>query len=180
MPIGCEAPTAGGRERLRAAAQAPFDAAGHARILTACENLNARHLALCGGPRARQRRWRFTFQRGMNGLSASNGESLWSGRGQAGCFVKLRQARAARPQRRARAQEAPAPAAPGWPNRRLLDLLKIDHPIIQAPMGGAVSPAMTVAVCGAGGLGSFPCSFLPVAPIRDIVAKIRAQTARSP
>ena len=24
----------------------------------------------------------------------------------------------------------------GWPNRRLLDLVKIDHPIIQAPMGG--------------------------------------------
>ncbi len=36
----------------------------------------------------------------------------------------------------ARAQAARPPAAPSWPNRRLLDLLKIDHPIIQAPMGG--------------------------------------------
>jgi hypothetical protein len=54
----------------------------------------------------------------------------------------------------ARAQGAPPPAAPSWPNRRLLDLLKIDHPIIQAPMGGAVSPSMPVAVCGSGGLAS--------------------------
>jgi hypothetical protein len=59
----------------------------------------------------------------------------------------------------ARTQGAPTPAAPSWPNGRLLDLLKIGHPIIQAPMGGTVSPSMPVAVCGAGGLGSFPCSF---------------------
>ena len=50
----------------------------------------------------------------------------------------------------ARAQAAALGAAASWPNRRLLDLLKIDHPIIQAPMGGFVSPSMTVAVCGAG------------------------------
>ncbi len=80
----------------------------------------------------------------------------------------------------ARAQAAPAPAAPSWPNRRLLDLLKIDHPIIQAPMGGAVSPGMPVAVCGSGGLGSFPCSFLNAARLRDVVAKIRAQTGAKP
>jgi len=72
----------------------------------------------------------------------------------------------------ARAQGAPPPAAPSWPNRRLLDLLKIDHPIIQAPMGGAVSPSMPVAVCRSGGLGSFPCSFLTVAQLRDVAAKI--------
>jgi nitronate monooxygenase len=80
----------------------------------------------------------------------------------------------------ARAQAAPAGAAAGWPNRRLLDLLKIDHPIVQAPMGGAVSPSMTVAVCGAGGLGSFPCSYWPVAKLRDVVAKIRAQIGAKP
>src|SRR5271165_3959197 len=80
----------------------------------------------------------------------------------------------------ARAQGAPPPAAPSWPNRRLLDLLKIDHPIIQAPMGGAVSPSMPVSVCGSGGLGSFPCSFLTVAQLRDVVAKIRAQIGAKP
>jgi nitronate monooxygenase len=77
-----------------------------------------------------------------------------------------------------RAQGAPARAA-GWSNRRLLDLLKIDHPIIQAPMGGGhISPDMPVAVCGSGGLGSFPCSALTSAQVRDVVAKIRAQTTK--
>src|SRR5256885_4890388 len=58
-----------------------------------------------------------------------------------------------------RAQGAPIRA---WPNRRLLDLLKIEHPIIQAPMGFHTSPEMPVAVSGAGGLGSFP--FAPPTP----------------
>src|SRR5580704_5634955 len=80
----------------------------------------------------------------------------------------------------ARARGAPPPAAPSWPDRRLLDLLKIDHPIIQAPMGGAVSPSMPVAVCKSGGLGSFPCSFLTVAQLRDVGAKIRAQIGAKP
>jgi nitronate monooxygenase len=67
----------------------------------------------------------------------------------------------------------------GWPNRRLLDLVKIDHPIIQAPMGGGhISLDMPVAVCGSGGLGSFPCSSLTSAQLRDVGAKIRAQTAK--
>jgi nitronate monooxygenase len=77
----------------------------------------------------------------------------------------------------ARAQET-SPRPQGWPNRRLLDLVKIDHPIIQAPMGGHVSPEMPVAVCGAGGLGSFPCSWLPSARLRDAVGKIRSQTTK--
>ena len=67
----------------------------------------------------------------------------------------------------------------GWPNRRLLDLFKVDHPIIQAPMGGGhISLDMPVAVCGSGGLGSFPCSSLTAAQLRDVVAKIRTQTAK--
>ena len=45
----------------------------------------------------------------------------------------------------ARAQGGPVRTAV-WPNRRMLDLLKIDHPIIQAPMGLHTSPAMPVAV----------------------------------
>jgi nitronate monooxygenase len=76
-----------------------------------------------------------------------------------------------------RAQEA-QPRAAAWSTRRVLDLLKIDHPIIQAPMGFHISPDMPVAVCGAGGLGSFPCSALTSAQVRDVVAKIRAQTTK--
>jgi nitronate monooxygenase len=65
-----------------------------------------------------------------------------------------------------------------WPNKRLLDLLKIDHPIIQAPMGFHTSLDMPAAVCSAGGLGSFPCAPLAPAQVRDVVGKIRAQTAK--
>jgi nitronate monooxygenase len=70
------------------------------------------------------------------------------------------------------------PRAAAWSNRRLLDLLQIEHPIIQAPMGFHVSPDMPVAVCRSGGLGSFPCSALTSAQLRDLVGKIRAQTTK--
>jgi nitronate monooxygenase len=76
----------------------------------------------------------------------------------------------------ARAQGASPPAA--WPDKRLLQMLKIEHPIIQAPMGFHTSPDMAAAVCKAGGLGSFPCGRLTAAQLRDAVAKIRAQTTR--
>jgi len=80
------------------------------------------------------------------------------------------------------APEARAQAAPSrptvWPNKRLLDLLKIEHPIVQAPMGGHVGPDMPPAVSGAGGLGSFPCTGLTPTQMRDAVAKIRAQTSK--
>ena len=41
-----------------------------------------------------------------------------------------------------------------WPDRRLLELFDIDHPIVQAPMAGITSPAMAAAVSAGGGLGS--------------------------
>jgi nitronate monooxygenase len=68
--------------------------------------------------------------------------------------------------------------APSWPNRRLLDLLKIEHPLIQAPMGLHTSPAMPLAVAKAGGLGSFPCSTFTTAQLRDLAGKLLAQTDR--
>lgn len=45
-----------------------------------------------------------------------------------------------------------------WPNSRLTDLLGIEHPIIQAPMAGATTPAMAAAVSNGGGLGSHGCA----------------------
>jgi nitronate monooxygenase len=63
-----------------------------------------------------------------------------------------------------------------WPNKQLLDLLSINHPIIQAPMGFHTSLDMPVAVSRAGGLGSFPCAPLTTAQVRDVVADIRSQT----
>jgi nitronate monooxygenase len=75
----------------------------------------------------------------------------------------------------ARAQ-ASVPRVSPWPNRRMLDVLGLDHPIIQAPMAGYVGSEMAVAVLAAGGLGSLPCGLLTPKQVRDEMAKIRAQT----
>ncbi|MGA9662208.1 MAG: nitronate monooxygenase, partial [Pseudomonas alloputida] len=45
-----------------------------------------------------------------------------------------------------------------WPDRRILDLLGIELPILQAPMAGATGSAMAIAVGLAGGLGALPCA----------------------
>lgn len=45
---------------------------------------------------------------------------------------------------------------PPWPCRRLQELLGMTHPILQAPMAGAVGPEMASAVTAAGGLGGVP------------------------
>ena len=63
-----------------------------------------------------------------------------------------------------------------WPNRDLIDLLGIEHPILQAPMGGESTPEMAVAVCNAGGLGGLGCSFLSPEALRDKAEAIRAGT----
>lgn len=65
-----------------------------------------------------------------------------------------------------------------WPDRRLLELLHIEHPIIQAPMAGAQDAALAAAVSAAGGLGSLPCAMLNAEKIRDEVGKIRAHTRK--
>ena len=65
-----------------------------------------------------------------------------------------------------------------WSDRRLLDLLKIEHPIIQAPMAGAMDAELVVAVSEAGGLGSLPCGMSDGEQIRAQVDAIRAKTRR--
>lgn len=54
-----------------------------------------------------------------------------------------------------------------WPDTRLRDLFSIDHPIIQAPMAGASSPDMALAVSAAGGLSSLACATLDAESLRD-------------
>jgi nitronate monooxygenase len=65
-----------------------------------------------------------------------------------------------------------------WPDRRLLDLLGIELPIIQAPMAGANGSAMAIAVSEAGGLGSLPCAMLDAAKVRAEIGVIRQRTAK--
>jgi nitronate monooxygenase len=65
-----------------------------------------------------------------------------------------------------------------WPDNRLLDLLGIDLPIVQAPMAGANGSAMAIAVSEAGGLGSLPCAMLDADKVRAEIGVIRQQTDR--
>jgi nitronate monooxygenase len=65
-----------------------------------------------------------------------------------------------------------------WPNNRILELFRIDVPIIQAPMAGSVLSEMVVAVSEAGGLGSLPCALLTLDQMRNELEAIRRQTNR--
>jgi nitronate monooxygenase len=65
-----------------------------------------------------------------------------------------------------------------WADRRLLELFGVEHPILLAPMAGAMDATLCVEVCEAGGLGSLPCALLDTGKVRAEVARIRASTAR--
>jgi nitronate monooxygenase len=65
-----------------------------------------------------------------------------------------------------------------WPNRTLLDLLEIEHPIIQAPMASATNPVIVAAVSNAGGLGSFGAAGTPPKKLRETIRAIRQRTDR--
>ncbi len=49
-------------------------------------------------------------------------------------------------------------------------------PLIQAPMAGAQGPALAIAVCRAGGLGSLPAAMLSADALREQIALVRAST----
>jgi nitronate monooxygenase len=65
-----------------------------------------------------------------------------------------------------------------WPDSRLLDLLGIDHPIIQAPMAGASTPALVEAVSNAGALGGFGATDCTPEELRTVIRDIRRRTHR--
>ena len=64
-----------------------------------------------------------------------------------------------------------------WPDRRLIDLLKIEHPILLAPMAGAIDAEIAIAVAQGGGLASVPCAMLSVDKAREQVNIIRQRVA---
>ncbi|WP_027317601.1 NAD(P)H-dependent flavin oxidoreductase [Microvirga flocculans] len=65
-----------------------------------------------------------------------------------------------------------------WKDRRILDLLRIELPIIQAPMAGANLSDMAIAVSEAGGLGSLPCAMLSLDKAREELSRIRLKTSK--
>ena len=67
-----------------------------------------------------------------------------------------------------------------WADRRLLDLFGIEHPILLAPMAGAMDVALAAAVANAGGLGSLPAAMLDAAKLREQVVAFRAAAPGKP
>lgn len=63
--------------------------------------------------------------------------------------------------------------------RRLLELLRIDSPIIQAPMAGVSTPAMAAAVSNAGALGSVGVGATDAAGASRMIAEFRERSSRS-
>jgi nitronate monooxygenase len=64
----------------------------------------------------------------------------------------------------------------GWPDRRFLDLVGTEQPIIQAPMAGAGGVELCVAAMEGGALGSLPCGMLSPEQVREQVAQVRSRT----
>ena len=62
-----------------------------------------------------------------------------------------------------------------WPSDRILKLLGIDLPILQAPMTGATTSAMAICVAQAGGLGSIAAAMLSLNQVRAELGAIRAK-----
>ena len=63
-----------------------------------------------------------------------------------------------------------------WRDRRLLDPLGIEAPIVQAPMAGAQDASLAIAASKGSALGSIPCALLSVETARDQVTQFRAAT----
>ena len=66
-----------------------------------------------------------------------------------------------------------------WPSRRLdVDLFKIEHPILEGPMAGAVDVALAIEVAEGGGLAALPVALMNEQQMRDQIAKFRGHTKK--
>jgi len=65
-----------------------------------------------------------------------------------------------------------------WPRNRLTEMLAIDYPVVQGPLGGLSSQRLTAAVSNFGGLGSFGALSLSPDAISGVINDIRALTSR--
>jgi nitronate monooxygenase len=63
----------------------------------------------------------------------------------------------------------------GWPDRRLLDLVGCEQPIVQAPMAGVGGVQLCVAAMQGGALGSLPCAMLTLEQVRSQVTEVRGR-----
>ena len=66
-----------------------------------------------------------------------------------------------------------------WPDRRLLELFEIEHPIVLAPMAGFGTVELAAAVADAGGLGSIGCATMNPQLAVETIARLRRLTSKS-
>jgi nitronate monooxygenase len=64
-------------------------------------------------------------------------------------------------------------AAGGWPDRRFIERVGIELPIIQAPMAGAGGSALAIAASRGGALGSLPCGMATPDGVQREAATVR-------
>lgn len=65
----------------------------------------------------------------------------------------------------------------GWPDRRFLELVGSEHPIVQAPMAGAGGVELCVAAVEGGALGSLPCAMVTPEQMRQQTAEVRSRAS---
>src|SRR4051812_24557331 len=64
-----------------------------------------------------------------------------------------------------------------WPDRRFLDLVKTECPIVQAPMAGVMDAELVIAAAEGGALGSLPSAMLAAERAREQVNIIRQRVS---
>ena len=63
-----------------------------------------------------------------------------------------------------------------WPDRRIVDMLGIEHPLVLAPMAGYCTVELAAAVCEAGGLGSIGCATMQPEVALQTIGDLRRHT----
>jgi nitronate monooxygenase len=65
-----------------------------------------------------------------------------------------------------------------WPDRRLLELFGIEHPIVLAPMAGFATFELAALVANAGGLGSIGCASMDPQRATEAITQVRRLTSK--
>jgi nitronate monooxygenase len=65
-----------------------------------------------------------------------------------------------------------------WPDRRLIDLFEIEHPLVLSPMAGFGTVGLAASVCDAGGLGSIACATMQPQAAAKTIEELRRLTSK--
>jgi nitronate monooxygenase len=65
-----------------------------------------------------------------------------------------------------------------WPDRRLVELFEIEHPIVLAPMAGLGTVGLAASVSEAGGLGSIGCATMQSHFVAKTIQELRGLTSK--